>query len=147
MKVGRMSVRSQVIIGILLVIVAIYVAVGLFLALATSPRRTVRAQAITVAEKQAGLTKPESFGIATTSHTTYAVTGTKDGQAVGVIIPENGGKLTIVKLSDGVAPSKLKTASTTSVVLGLYQDKPVWQVNSRSGFKIYDFTDGHQLVG
>lgn len=142
-----MSVGAQVTIGILTVIIAIFVATAFFFAGAMRPFNGSRAQVIKIAKSQANLKTPQAYGIATTNETTYAVVGLdKSGKEIGVIVPQDNKKLTVVELAKGISPEKLKTSDTQSIVLGLYKNKPIWEVNNRSGYKVYDFTTGKELI-
>ena len=146
MRKQRMTVASQVTIGILALVVALMVAAGLFLFGALRPFSSPRAQLISIAKSQADMKTPEAFGIATTNETTYAVVGKdKAGKTIGVIIPQKKKQVTVVNLADGVAPATLKKADTKSIVLGLYHGQPIWEVNSRKDYQIFDFKTGKLL--
>ncbi|MFZ2575930.1 hypothetical protein GHI93_09300 [Lactococcus hircilactis] len=147
MRKHKMSVVSQITIGILSVILAVYLAFAAYFLGATHPYTYSRQQVIAIAKEKAHLKTAEAFGVATTNETTYAVIGLdQKNKQIGVIVPEHKGNLTVVDLSKGVSPEQLKTNTTTSIVLGLYENKPVWQVNLPSGFKIYDFKSGHVIL-
>lgn len=142
-----MTLHSQIIIGILTVILAGFIAVGLFFWRATSPYSTARSAAIAIATEKTDLKTPTAFDIATTETTDYSLLGkTEQGKEIGVLIPGNGGNLTVVDMSEGVKAETVTGDNTTSVVLALYKNKPVWQVNSRDGFKLYDFKSGEELL-
>jgi uncharacterized protein YpmB len=144
----KMNNPTQIFIGLLIILVAGFVAVEIFLLSATSPFTTAQAQAIVIAEKNTDLKTPQEFGIAATDTTNYAVIGLNGaGSRVGILIPKNGGTVTEVQMTEGVAPNKLTNSNTKSVVLALYKGKPAWQVNDNNGFKIYDFKSGKVLVG
>ncbi|WP_244842514.1 cell wall elongation regulator TseB-like domain-containing protein [Lactococcus nasutitermitis] len=143
-----MKASTQIIIGALTVIIAIYIAIGLFLNKAISPYNTTRAQAINIAKKETNLKTAQSFDIATTDITTYAIKGLdKNNKEIGVIIPQKSGKITVVDMDKGVAPTSLTSKNTSSVVLTLYKGKAAWEVNSSNNYKVYDFTTGKELIG
>ncbi|PCS00410.1 hypothetical protein RT41_GL001297 [Lactococcus fujiensis JCM 16395] len=147
MRKRKMSVVSQVTIGILSVVLAIYLGVICYFGGAIHPFTSSRSQAIEIAKSHTDLKTPEAFGTATTNETTYSVIGLdKTGKEIGVIIPKNSSKLTVVELSKGISPEKLKEKDTTSIVLGLYHNQTIWEVNNASDFKIYDFKTGQQLM-
>ncbi|WP_251712058.1 cell wall elongation regulator TseB-like domain-containing protein [Lactococcus ileimucosae] len=147
MRKKRMSLHSQIIIGILTVILAAFIALSLFIWRATSPYSTARRAAISIAKEKTELRTPTAFDLATTDSTDYSLLGkTEQGKEIGVLIPKNGGNLTVVDLSEGVKADTLKADNTTSIVLALYNDQPVWQVNSHEGFKLYDFKTGKELL-
>lgn len=147
MKKRKIRKSEQITIGILLVILSLYLAIFLFFGGSLNPFQSARAQAISIAEEKADLKEAESFGIGTTDSTSYAVIGiNKSGKKIGVIIPKESKELTVVELSKGISPEKLKEANTKSIVLSLYKNKPVWEVNNTNGFKIYDFVSGKKLM-
>ncbi|EKF50578.1 hypothetical protein C426_2082 [Lactococcus garvieae DCC43] len=142
-----MTLHSQIIIGILTVILAGFIAISLFIWRATSPYSTARRAAITIAKDKTDLKTPTAFDIATTDTTDYSLLGkTEQGKEIGVLIPEKGGNLTVVDMSEGVKAETVKSDNTRSIVLALYKNKPVWQVNSHDGFKLYDFKSGEELL-
>ncbi|QPS70310.1 DUF5590 domain-containing protein [Lactococcus garvieae] len=147
MRRKRMTLHSQIIIGILTVILAGFIAISLFIWRATSPYSTARRAAITIAKDKTDLKTPTAFDIATTDTTDYSLLGkTEQGKEIGVLIPEKGGNLTVVDMSEGVKAETVKSDNTRSIVLALYKNKPVWQVNSHDGFKLYDFKSGEELL-
>ncbi|AYG00887.1 DUF5590 domain-containing protein [Lactococcus allomyrinae] len=147
MKNRKMTRHSQIIIGVLTVILAIYLATALFFWKSMNPYHSMRAQAITIAKKKTDLKTPEAFDIATTDTTTYSIVGIdKDNKEIGVLIPKKAGTITVVNLNEGVSPSTLTTKNTKSVVLALYKNKPAWEVNNSNGFKVYDFKSGKALI-
>lgn len=146
MRKRKMTHHSQIIIGILTIILAIYLATALFIWKSLTPYHSMRTQAIEIAQKNTDLKTTKAFDIATTDSTTYSLVGLdKSNQEIGVLIPKKSGSITVVKLSDGVAPATLTSKNTQSVVLALYKNKPAWEVNNSNGFKIYDFKTGKLL--
>lgn len=142
-----MTRHSQIIIGILTVILAIYLSIALFFWKSLTPYHSVRGQAIAVAQEKTDLKEATAFDIATTDTTTYSVVGLdRNKQKIGVLIPKKAGEITVVKLDEGVSPKTLTTKQTQSVVLALYQGKPAWEVNNTNGFKVYDFKTGKELI-
>ncbi|MCL2677304.1 MAG: DUF5590 domain-containing protein [Streptococcaceae bacterium] len=147
MNKKKMPIYVQIIIGVLVLVIAIFLAYGLFLNQTIKPYGISREQAVSIARKNADIPKITAYDIATTDVTTYSLLGeNSQGQAIGVIIPKNDSQnVRTVTLSQGYSANKLMTKGVTSVVLGFYQDKPIWQVNSNTGFKIYDFQTGKEL--
>lgn len=147
MRKRRMSVTAQVTIGILSVVLAIYLATAFYFESAIHPFTYSRQQAISIAKANTDLKTPEAYGMATTNQTTYSVIGLdKSGKEIGVIIPKDNKDLVVVDLAKGISPERLKESTTTSIVLGLYKNKPIWQVNNQTGYKVYDFTSGKKLM-
>ena len=142
-----MTRHSQIIIGILVIILAIYLSISLFLWKSLTPYHSVRAQAIKIAKEKTDLVKATGFDIATTDTVTYSIVGIdKSNQEVGILIPKKSGKIKEVNLSEGVSPASLTSKNTKSVVLALYKGKPAWEVNNSNGFKVYDFESGKELI-
>jgi uncharacterized protein YpmB len=147
MRKRKMTRHSQIIIGILTIIVAIGLASGIFIWKSVSPYRTVRAEAIAIAKQSADLKTAEAFDIATTDTTSYSIVGlSNSNQEIGVLVPQKSGQITVVNLKDGVSPSTLTQKGTNSVVLALYKGQPAWEVNNVNGFKVYDFKTGKELI-
>ena len=147
MRKRKMTPHSQMIIGILTVILALYLASALFIWKSVNPYHTIRTQAIEIAKKKTDLKTAEAFDIATTDSTTYSIVGlNKANQEIGVLVPKKAGNIVVVNLQDGVTPSSLTSKDTHSVVLALYKGQPAWEVNNSSGFKIYDFKSGKELL-
>ena len=139
-----MTRHSQIIIGILVIILAIYLSISLFFWKSLNPYHSVRAQAIDIATEKTDLVKATGFDIAATDTVTYSIVGlNKANQEIGILIPKKSGKIKEVKLSQGVSPASL---TTKSVVLALYKGKPAWEVNNSNGFKVYDFESGKELI-
>jgi len=130
-----------------LLVIALFVATGLLFWKSLLPYSNTRAEAIKIAQKSAGIKTVTAFDIATTDKTVYALEG-KDasGKMMGVLLPKDNTKMTVVELDKGVNPDKLAQADTTSVVLSLYKGQPAWEVNNRKGVEIFDFTTGKKLV-
>ncbi|GBG96235.1 cell wall elongation regulator TseB-like domain-containing protein [Lactococcus termiticola] len=147
MKEKRMTRPMQLIIGALVLILALFIAVSLFIWKAGLPYHNARSEAIAIAQKASKLKKVTAFDIATTDETVYAIEGTDaSGEKLGVLIPKEGSKITQVKLSEGVDPESLTKSDTTSIVLASYQNQPAWEVNNKSGFALYDFKTGKELM-
>ena len=147
MKKRKMTRHSQIIIGILVIIFAIYLSISLFFWKSLNPYHSVRAQAIDIATEKTDLVKATGFDIAATDTVTYSIVGlNKANQEIGILIPKKSGKIKEVKLSQGVSPASLTTKDTKSVVLALYKGKPAWEVNNSNGFKVYDFESGKELI-
>lgn len=147
MRKRKMTRHSQIIIGILTVIVALYLAIAFFFWRSLTPYQSGRKQAIAIAQQKTDLKTATAFDIATTDTTTYSVVGLDSSkQEIGVLIPKKSGKITVVRLADGVSPTTLTSQKTQSVVLALYQGQPAWEVNNSDGFKVYDFKSGKELL-
>lgn len=143
----RMTKTSQITIGILILVIAGMLAVGLFFWKALVPYSNARTEAIKVARQQTDIKTVTAFDIATSDETTYSVEG-KDasGQKIAVLIPKKSSEISVVDLDKGTSPDKLTEKDTKSVVLGLYKGKAVWEVNNQSGFKLYDFSSGKEVL-
>jgi len=136
---------DQWLIGGLTVILAIFLAYGIFVFAATRGASSLQARAISIAKEKGGMTSAENFAVVTTNETVYSVSG-KDaaGKAITVLIPKNSNQIQVIALSDGVSASSLN-AGNAAVSLGLFKNQPIWEVNSANAFKIYDFKTGKEL--
>ena len=137
------------ILGICALIVGLYV-------LATSPIRSARTQAVQLAEKYANLKTEDKFYYYNRDKTYYTVAGTnKKNQKIYAVIAQNGKKINIYQKSEGISEAKAKTLTKNSskvkkithVALGMYKNKPVWEVSytNEYGNLCYDllnFKDG-----
>ena len=91
MRRRRMTLHTQIIIGVLTVILAGFIAISLFIWRAVSPYNTARSAAIAIAKDKTELKTPTAFDIATTDSTDYSLLGkTEKGKEIGVLIPEKG---------------------------------------------------------
>jgi uncharacterized protein YpmB len=145
-KKRKISLLDQIMIGVLSVIAASFLSYLVFANTMASPIAKNRSQLIQVAKKKAGLNKVATYNIVTTDKTYYSLTGTDDsGEKIAVIIPKKSGKITVIKLSEGVAESSLSKKDTVTIDVALYNGKAVWEVNSKKDFKLYDFKTGKQL--
>lgn len=89
-----MTRHSQIIIGILVIILAIYLSISLFFWKSLNPYHSVRAQAIDIATEKTDLVKATGFDIAATDTVTYSIVGlNKANQEIGILIPKNLVKL------------------------------------------------------
>jgi uncharacterized protein YpmB len=139
-----MSLLDQVLIGVLSVIAAAFLAYFIYAWAAGSSYSAVERQAISIAKAKAGLASAETFSIVTTDETTYSLTGQNaSGKMVGVLIPKNGDQIQVVPLASGVPQSTI--SKTDPVSLGIYKGNVVWESNSSNDFKIFDFYTGKEL--
>lgn len=138
---------------LLLIVIGIYVR-------STSPLRTVRAEAIKIAENKASVTSVSQFywDRQRTSYLTVAGT-TKDKQKVYVLIHQQTGKITLLKQNSGLtaneaeaqAISRFSPQKIISIGLSKKKNNVVWDVGYRTksgklGYVTYDFQTGDQLA-
>jgi len=144
----RLGLVGQLFIGLLVIIATGLFSFILYGWIAANPILQTKASAIQLAKSKAGLVKAETYAVVTTDVTVYSVTGLDtNGQTVAVLIPKDSGStIEQVALKNGVAADKIPHSSGSSIMLGLYKDKPIWEVNSSKGFQIYDFTSGKMIA-
>lgn len=133
----------------LLVILLILLVGWLAYAVSNQPRSAAKRQATQMAEKYAHLQDPKKFYIYNRESTFYTVTGkNRQGQAILVIVPQKGGHLRVLKQRDGLTAQRVRAmtkakrhpAKIMKVALGVFNDKPVWEVTyrNRKGQLCYD---------
>ena len=101
MRKKRMTKISQIWIGGLLIILSLLVGTIFFYMQAMSPHRRAKSDAIRLAQAKTPVKKVTNFEITTTTVTTYSLIGQDSkGQALGVLMPAQGGERNVVKLAD-----------------------------------------------
>ncbi|MBM6754654.1 DUF5590 domain-containing protein [Lactobacillus alvi] len=152
---SRISGKKLVVRTLMFLLVVILVTWGTF-ALATQPMRSAQHQAIRLAKRYAGLKTTNGFYTYNRDHTYYTVSGeNRQGQAVLVIVPQKGGKLRVVKQSNGLtkqeAIAKVRSENKVKKVLraapGVFNDHVVWEVSYRNAngslcYDLLNFTSG-----
>ena len=138
MKRKRLTKTKQIWIGVLLVILAVLIGILFFYTQAMRPFTLAKADAISLAKDKASIKKATYFDMVTTQSTTYSVIGLdKQDKKLGVLIPEKGGEITVVTMSDNKSKLNEKTAK-----LGLNDGNVVWVAADGS---YYDFKTGDQV--
>jgi uncharacterized protein YpmB len=145
-KRRKISLADQIMIGLLSVVLAVFLAYFVYIQVAVRPFEAARTQIIKIAKEKTDLTKVETFNFVTTDKSYYSLTG-KDaaGEKIGVIVPKKSGTISVIKLSDGVAISTLPQKKATTIDLALFKGKLVWEVNTKTNFKLYDFKTGQEV--
>lgn len=124
------------------------------------PRAQAQKEAVAVAEQYAGLKKTDDFYWYSYDKTYYTVMGTNaKEQKVAVIVPKDGGKITVLKQSEGISEAQAfgiaeklsEGATVTNASLGIYKDEAAWQVTTKSksgavSYYLIAFSDGAQLA-
>ncbi|MDR0299696.1 MAG: DUF5590 domain-containing protein [Streptococcaceae bacterium] len=145
-KRRKVSLADQIMIGALSVILASFIAYFLFIQVAIGTTESTRNQLIKIAKSKTNLVKVETYNFVTTDKSYYSLTGIDaNGNKIGVIVPENSGDISLVKLSDGVSSSSLPQTGATTIDLSLFKGQTVWEVNTKTTFKIYDFKTGKEI--
>ncbi|GAX47696.1 hypothetical protein RsY01_1297 [Lactococcus reticulitermitis] len=140
MRKKRMTKISQIWIGVLLIILAFLIGTIFFYMQAMSPYSRAKSDAISLVKAKTDVKKVTNFDITTTTDTTYSVIGQDSkGQALGVLIPAQGGEIKVVKLADNKSDLTEKTATLT-----LYDDQVAWQTKD---MVLYAFETGEKLKG
>ncbi|GAB2023240.1 hypothetical protein RyT2_23150 [Pseudolactococcus yaeyamensis] len=135
-----MTKISQICIGVLLIILSLLVGTIFFYMQAISPYSQAKSDAISLVKDKTPVKKVTHFEITTTTDTTYSLIGQDSkGQALGVLIPAQGGEIKVVKLADNKSDLTEKTAKLT-----LYEGKVAWQTKDMT---LYAFDTGDKLKG
>jgi uncharacterized protein YpmB len=146
-KKRKISIFDQLLIGGLSLILSGFLAYWGYVQALIEPFSSARAQALTIAKQKTDLKNAQTFDIVTTDETYYSLTGTNaKGQDIAVLIPKSSHTITEIALSDGVSAASLPKEGSVKVELALFKGKPVWEVNTSAGFKIYDFKTGKALL-
>ncbi|WP_460023464.1 cell wall elongation regulator TseB-like domain-containing protein [Lactovum odontotermitis] len=146
MKRRKISLLDQIMIGLLSVVAAGFLSYLVYAGTMGHPIAKNRTEIINVAKDKAGLAKVSTYNLVTTDKSYYSLTGSDaKGEKIAVIIPKKSGKITVLKLAGGVAESSLPQKGAVTIDIALFKGDPVWEVNTKNDFKIYDFKTGQQL--
>lgn len=147
---------------ILMIVAAILAAIILFSVIfyvrASRPYRQARSEAVALAEKHADLEETDQFYWFTREKTYFSLTGkNKKGQDIAVIIPQSGGKITLLSQDEGITEAEARAIinkaypqeSVKKTSLGLFKNEPVWEVVTQSSkgmnYYLVSFKDGEEV--
>lgn len=156
MRRAAKSTKRLAIIGVIIVILVGIIAI---FSIAQSPRKQARKQAINIAEQKVGLQDPGRFYWFDYEKTYYTIAGeNKHNQAIDVIIAKDTGNITVVNQKDGWTRNQILTKvwsqyhpkKVLNVNLGLYNNKPAWDVaylnqKGNLNYLLLDFKNGNQI--
>lgn len=137
---------DQLMIGGLTIVLVVFLAYYLIVFISVRPIEQTREQVIELVEEKTNMKTVESFNIVTTDKTYYSLLGKNElGEDIAVAVPKDAGAIYEIRLSEGVEMSSLPQENATTIDFAVFKDKPVWEVNTKTDFKIYDFVTGEQL--
>jgi uncharacterized protein YpmB len=131
---------------ILAMLLFLFVSFFLLFLRAHQPMFVAKKQTIAIAKSIVGMQKIKKFYHFTRKNTYYSVEGldTKN-RKVYVIVPKSGSKVTIIEKNQGITEEKaisLVKNSTSKVLfnnIGIYDNKPVWEIVTKSDLKNYNY--------
>ncbi len=133
--------KNKILLSIVAVLLVIIVTMAIFYVRSTHPRTQAKREATKIAKESAHLESVDNFYWFTRKETYFSVTGKDDkGEAIAVIIPKAGEKITVLNQKDGVDEQQVrqiietdyKEKSIQKVSLGMYNDKPTWEVVTKN---------------
>jgi uncharacterized protein YpmB len=131
---------------ILAIVLFLFVSFLLFFFKAYQPMLVAKTQVRAIAKSAAGMQKVKKFYHFNRKKTYYAMQGRdNNNQEIYVIVPESGLKITVIKKDQGIteeeAASLIKKSAqkVISTNIGLYDDKPVWEVITKSDSKKFNY--------
>lgn len=136
--------KIKLLLSLMVVLLAIIVAIVIFYVRANQPMVQARKEAIAIAQKSAHLKSADHFYWFTRQKTYFSVTGKDDkGTEVAVIIPKSGEKITVLNQQDGITEAQARSTVAAAqpqdevikATLGLYEDRPVWEVMTKNSQK------------
>lgn len=129
--------KNKILLSIIAALLVIIVMITIFYVRSTQPRTQAKKEAIQIAKEYAHLESVDQFYWFTRKETYFSVTGKDEkGEAVAVIIPKSGEKVTVLNQKDGVDEGHIRQIIETDyhekdiqkISLGLYDGKPTWEV-------------------
>ncbi|EOL45877.1 DUF5590 domain-containing protein [Enterococcus caccae] len=133
--------KTKILLSIIAILLAIIVMIAIFYIRSTHPRTQAKKEATEIAKKYAHLETVDHFYWFTRKDTYFSVTGKDNkGEELAVIIPKSGDKVTVLNQKDGVEEGHIRQIIETDykekniqkISLGLYNDKPTWEVVTKS---------------
>lgn len=127
--------------NLLIAILLILLIIWSVFAVSNQPRNAARRQTVSLAERYAHLRSPGKFYIYNRESTYYAITGkNQQNQPIIVIVPQKGGKMVILKQSNGITEDQARQMTINNrapreilkVAPGIFNDKAVWEVTYRN---------------
>ncbi|MCO8289575.1 DUF5590 domain-containing protein [Tetragenococcus halophilus] len=153
-KVTVLFVISMVLLFIIFFSIIFYIR-------ASRPMRQAKKEAVEIAEEYANIDTVDDFYWFRRDENYFTVMGKdKNDQALAVIIPESGNKVTIEQQDDGLTELEAKQAvlrehedeSIEKASLGMVDDTPVWEVvttddedGEDSNYYLLQFEDGEEV--
>lgn len=153
-----MNRSTKILLTISLIALAIVSALT-YINMSFEPYASAKSQANDIAKEKAGIVQPDYFGNYSRQKQYYSVGGLTKGQKYRyIIINAKSGKTEIINKNsapvrqtvlDGVA-QRYNTKKILHINLGLYKDKPTWEVtfqnkNGSIGYNLIDFKTGQSL--
>lgn len=150
---------NGVLLGLIIFLLAVIVTGSIVYMNATRPMRQAEEEATKIAKKYAKMDEVDEFYWFNRDKTYFSLVGknTSD-QDVAVIIPKSGEKVKILDPNDGLTEEEaMATVAKSSpdldlkkANLGMYKDKPVWEVvgvtdDGTLTYTIINFEDGKEV--
>lgn len=144
----RIELLVKFLLGLLCALIALVVGAVVLFIVATIPQRQAQAQATRVAEQHANLVSVDNFYTFSRAETYYTVTGQdNENRNIIVIVPARGDSLTVLNAADGNNAGQVRTIvrqahpdlTITRVNLGMFRDRPTWEVVARNSDGVFQF--------
>ncbi len=153
-EVNRKYNRQLKIISLVLILTIVLISIVLIQS--ASPMRKAKKQGIKVSEEVAGITQVEDFYWFTREKTYFTVVGYNDKSEEKVVfLPQDGEEAVVMNAKDGIDDNEAiqkvldlkENRKIKKISLGLYQEKPVWEVVAEShekqtNYYLVDFKTG-----
>jgi uncharacterized protein YpmB len=137
---------EKVMLIILALVLFLFVSCTLIFFRANQPMFVAKMQTTAIAKSAVGMKKVKKFYHFTRRKTYYSVKGRdSDNKEVYVIVPESGSMVTVIEKSQGITEEKAALLVKDSVQkvlstnIGIYNDKLVWEVVTKSNTKNYNY--------
>ena len=153
-----MSRSTKILLTLSLIALAVVSALT-YLNLSFAPYSSAKSQANDIAKEKAGIVQPDYFGNYTRDKQYYSVGGLTKGQKYRyIIINAKSGKTDIFNKNNApvrqtvidTVASKYNAKKILHINLGLYKNKPTWEVafqkkNGSIGYNLIDFRTGKSI--
>lgn len=141
---------GQFIVGTFLLLVVITFSIFKIWDISSAPYVEMKQHATQVARDYADIQTVDTFSIYNSSETYYSIIGVdSEGQSLAVIIPENSNTVFVYPMENGISKDEAQTVAKENgagqverVLLGIRDDKPIWEVKSGTAYYLVEFETG-----
>ncbi|HEM6087560.1 TPA: DUF5590 domain-containing protein [Streptococcus suis] len=141
---------GQFVVGISLFITVLTFSIFIIWDISSAPYVEMRQHATQVARDYADIQTVDTFSIYNGSETYYSIIGVNsEGQSLAVIIPENSNTVFVYPMENGISKDEAQAIAKENgagqverVLLGIRDDKPIWEVKSGTAYYLVEFETG-----
>ncbi|HEL1613264.1 DUF5590 domain-containing protein [Streptococcus sp. 32226D021BW] len=144
------SKTGQLVLGSFILLSVVTFSIFTIWDMAAAPFNKARSHAVAVATEYADLQTVKDFSIYNGTETYFSVFGTtSQGEDVAVLIPEASSTVYVYPLAQGISQEEAQAIAKENgagqverVLLGIRDDKPIWEVKSGTAYYLVEFETG-----